>query len=218
MTGWTKEHDTPDTQRAKIRGSMRGKSILKNFRVEKLLEETTTSFGGMRFVSMDPGSIAGAQLLLDTCAETLQTSRSKPEVDSRSFSSRRYRRCASNRMTGFTRVRDFSKRMVRHLSSRNLVAPPSVYSFNLSHNTVLQTLEVRASDSFWEPFRNLEALLPSIASPVFSRSSSCSPKKRCVGRHKAWPGHFMRYTKSGRFACRPVWRQCRKSETRISGP
>lgn len=60
--------------------------------------------------------------------------------------------------------------MVRDLSLLNLdwVAPQSVYGLNLSHDTVLQTLKVRTSDSFRGRFRTLKALLPTIASPIFS--------------------------------------------------
>jgi len=71
--------ESVDTQRAQIRGSLRGKLELDGFWDKKLLEEIITSFGGMRFVSMDLNNVEGAQLLLDACAETLQTLCFRPE-------------------------------------------------------------------------------------------------------------------------------------------
>ena len=72
-------HDTVDTQRAQIRGSLRGKLELDKVWDQKLLEEIIASFGGMGFVFMDLTAVEGVQLILDACAETLQTLRFRPE-------------------------------------------------------------------------------------------------------------------------------------------
>ena len=71
--GMDNTHDP--TQRAQIRGSLRGKLTLVDVLDWKLLKEIADSFGGMRFVSMDLDGVAGAQFLLDVCAGTLQTLR-----------------------------------------------------------------------------------------------------------------------------------------------
>ena len=67
--------DNTPTQRAQIRGSLRGKLTLAYVVDWKLLKGIVDSFGGMRFVSMDLDGVAGAQLLLDACTGTLQTLR-----------------------------------------------------------------------------------------------------------------------------------------------
>ena len=77
--GTTEADDPPDTQSTQIRGSLRGKLTLNGFWDQKLLEEIIASFGGMRFISVDLDDVVGAQLLLDACAETLQTLRFHPE-------------------------------------------------------------------------------------------------------------------------------------------
>ena len=73
-------YDTPRTKRAQIRGSLRGKLTLKTFWNRELLEVIIASFGGMRFVFLGLDVIKGVQLLLDTCAETLQTLHFGPEL------------------------------------------------------------------------------------------------------------------------------------------
>ena len=72
-------HDGPDTPRAPTQGSLRGKLTLSGFAVGELLERMISTFGGMRFISLDLDDVLGAQLLLDTCAETLQTLRLNPD-------------------------------------------------------------------------------------------------------------------------------------------
>ena len=66
-------HNTVFTERAQIRGSLRGKLEFDRSLNQPLLKEIIPLFGGMRFTSMDLGSVEGVQLLLDACAETLQT-------------------------------------------------------------------------------------------------------------------------------------------------
>lgn len=90
-------HDTPDTPRAPVWGSLRGKLTLEGFVDQRLLEEIITSFGEMRFSSMDLDEVVGVQLLLDACAETLQTLRYR--LDRR-----------------FTLRKRFTKRVARHMS------------------------------------------------------------------------------------------------------
>jgi hypothetical protein len=93
----TAADNTLDTPRTPIHGSLRGKLVLIAFTEKELLEKIIAGFGGIRFISMDLDNVLGAQLLLDACAETLQTLRLHP---SSLFQSRRW----------------FSKRMTRHLS------------------------------------------------------------------------------------------------------
>ncbi|KAF9645592.1 hypothetical protein BDM02DRAFT_3262827 [Thelephora ganbajun] len=129
--GVTEAHNTPDTQRAPTQGSLRGKLILNGPVDPRLLEEIVASFEGVRFVYMDLDNIAGGQLLLDTCAETLQTLCFRLESPSYSFA----------------------------LSDQN---------FDLSRNTVLRSLEVRAELDFRLCTHTLKELLLTITSPVFS--------------------------------------------------
>ena len=66
-------HHTPDAPCTPIRRSLRGKLALSGFAVGELLERMISTFGGIRFMSLDLDDAVGAQLLLDACAETLQT-------------------------------------------------------------------------------------------------------------------------------------------------
>ena len=77
--GRPKAPDTVDTQRAQIRGSLRGKLEIDEFWDRKLSEEIIASFEAMRFTFMDLNNVEGAQLFLNACAETLQTLRFGPE-------------------------------------------------------------------------------------------------------------------------------------------
>lgn len=75
----TETHHTPDTPRAPVQGSLRGNLTLSGFAVGELVEKMITAFGGMRFISLDLDDVLGAQLLLNACAETLQTLRLNPD-------------------------------------------------------------------------------------------------------------------------------------------
>ena len=72
-------YHTPDTLRMPIKGSLRGKLALSGFAVGELLERMISTFGGIRFISMDLDDVLGAQPLLNACAETLQTLRLNPD-------------------------------------------------------------------------------------------------------------------------------------------
>ena len=52
---------------------LRGQLSLKNFRDEGLLRDIIVAFGGMRFTSMRLESVVGVPLLLEACANTLET-------------------------------------------------------------------------------------------------------------------------------------------------
>ena len=72
-------HNAVDVQRAQIRGSLRGKLEMDRFWDRRLSKEIVASFEAMRFTFMDLGDVGAVQLLLDACAETLQTLRFRPE-------------------------------------------------------------------------------------------------------------------------------------------
>ena len=55
------------------RGGLRGRLVLKWFGDRGLLEDMIVAFGGMRFTSMDLRNVHGMQLLLEACADTLET-------------------------------------------------------------------------------------------------------------------------------------------------
>ena len=64
-----------------ITGGLRGRLTLKLFEEDSpgLLEDIIIAFGGMRFTSMNLWRTSGMQLLLETCADTLETLRICPE-------------------------------------------------------------------------------------------------------------------------------------------
>jgi hypothetical protein len=70
---WVGAIDAVATPIVPIKGELRGRLTLKNFGDEELLKEIIVAFGGMRFTSMDLDDALGMQLLLDACADTLET-------------------------------------------------------------------------------------------------------------------------------------------------
>ena len=71
--------EAPETPRTPVQGSLRGKLALSSCSsVRNLFEEIITTFGGMRFISLDLDNVPGTQLILDACAGTLQTLRLNP--------------------------------------------------------------------------------------------------------------------------------------------
>lgn len=56
-----------------VKGELRGRLALNDFGDEELLKEMIVAFGGMRFTSMDLHDVLGIQLLLEACADTLET-------------------------------------------------------------------------------------------------------------------------------------------------
>ena len=70
---WTGAHEVFDAPLIPIRGGLRGRLTLKNFGDEGLLKDMIVAFGRMRFTSMDLHDVLGMQLLLEVCADTLET-------------------------------------------------------------------------------------------------------------------------------------------------
>ena len=66
-------HEELDCQLIPMRGGLRGRLVLKGFDAEGLSKDIIVAFGGMRFTSMDLRSVRGVQLLLEACADTLET-------------------------------------------------------------------------------------------------------------------------------------------------
>ena len=60
--------------------SLRGRLKLTDFTSETIFRNMITLFGGLRFRYMDLFSVEGSQLLLEACADTLQTVRIYPSV------------------------------------------------------------------------------------------------------------------------------------------
>ena len=60
--------------------SLRGQLKLTHFPSETIFRDMITLFGGLRFRYMDLFSVEGSRLLLDACADTLQTVRVYPAV------------------------------------------------------------------------------------------------------------------------------------------
>ena len=68
-----------DTQLVPIRGGLRGRLILRYFDDWGLLEDMIVAFGGMRFTFMSLQHVRGKQLLLNACADTLETLHIHPD-------------------------------------------------------------------------------------------------------------------------------------------
>jgi hypothetical protein len=66
-------HETLDGKLEPIGGGLRGHLSLKNFFDEALLKDVIVAFGGMRFTSMRLEGVVGVPLILEACADTLET-------------------------------------------------------------------------------------------------------------------------------------------------
>lgn len=66
-------YEVLDDKLVPIGGGLRGRLTLKNFHDELLLKHMIVAFGGMRFTYMSLESVQGVPLLLEACADTLQT-------------------------------------------------------------------------------------------------------------------------------------------------
>ena len=163
--GMAETQDAPGTQRTHIQGSLRGKLALDGIRDQWLLEEIIESFGGMRFVSMELNDVVGVQLLLDACAEMLQTLCFLP----------------GNRLYRSKFLKEYG--MTSALTELGVGPPPSPQNLDLSRNKVLRSLEVRDLIIFQPEFKcALRQFLPTITSPVFSEIvvvSPDEPRKLC---------------------------------------
>ena len=56
-----------------IKGGLRGRLVLRDLGGERLLKDMIVAFGGLRFTSVYLQDVSGARLLLEACADTLQT-------------------------------------------------------------------------------------------------------------------------------------------------
>ena len=72
------EDPTPNIMHAPILGSFRGNLTISSLLAEGVLGDFIAASGGARFVSMNLHDVLEMQLLLETCAETLETLRIYP--------------------------------------------------------------------------------------------------------------------------------------------
>lgn len=74
----TAAHEALDPRLVPIGGGLRGRLILKGFSDEGLLRDIIVAFGGMRFTSINLQDARWARLILNSCADTLETVRIHP--------------------------------------------------------------------------------------------------------------------------------------------
>jgi len=72
------EDPTPNTLHAPILGSFRGNLTIRSLLVDGVLRDFIAASGGARFIEMNLYDVLEMQLLLETCAETLETLRIYP--------------------------------------------------------------------------------------------------------------------------------------------
>ena len=70
---WAEEHEALDTLLVPLEGRLRGRLTLERFGDEQLLKDLIVAYGGMRFTSMYLHNVQGMQLVLEACADTLET-------------------------------------------------------------------------------------------------------------------------------------------------
>jgi hypothetical protein len=124
---------------------LRGRLTIMYLTRVGLLEDMIDQFGGIRFHYMDLFHVDGMRLLLDSCAETLETLRLYPADP---------------------RGKEISLNSMRVLAEF-FAAISSLRDFDLSRNKSLQALEIRAR--YLADTHLLAYALPTITSPVFSK-------------------------------------------------
>ena len=70
---WTGGHEALDTPLVPMEGRLQGRLALNQFGDEELLRDMIFAYGGIRFTSMDLHDVQGTQLVLEACANTLET-------------------------------------------------------------------------------------------------------------------------------------------------
>ena len=125
---------------------LRGRLTMTCFTRVGILEDMIDLFGGIRFRYMDLFSVHGMRLLLDVCADTLETLRFYPNDPRGELLSLRGLKILANDFTVESYPQDF----------------------DLSRNKSLRTLEVTARDATLYKVSNLTYTLSTIASPVFT--------------------------------------------------
>ena len=131
--------------------SLRGQLKLTHFPSETISRDMITLFGGLRFRYMDLCSVEGSRLLLDACADTLQTVRIDPVVP--------------NSTESILTPQKFT------LTERIETSGGLPQDFDLSHLRSLQSLEVTAS-SVSQVHQGTPHLLRDIASTIKSQAFS----------------------------------------------
>ena len=176
-----------DTQLIPIGGGLRGRLALRRFGDRGLLEDMIIAFGGMRFTSMDLRNVRGMQLLLEACADTLETLHIYPDDI--------FQRCE--------RVLDPQEGFFDTVA--NVVLSVYPQQFHLLCNTALKSMEVLISAIITpsQTFsRRVEELLLTITSPVFSEIIVIFSERdvHCVSGIFAWILHEMYKVKEFRVA------------------
>jgi len=124
---------------------LRGRLAMTCFTRVGILEDMIDLFGGIRFRYMDLFSVHGMRLLLDACAETLETLRLYPHDP---------------------HGERLSLRDVRILAD-GFVVESCPQDFDLSRNISLRTFEITARYTTLDVASNLNHALSTIVSPVF---------------------------------------------------
>jgi hypothetical protein len=130
---------------------LRGRLTVVRLPRARILKDMIELFGGIRFRYMDLFNVVGTRLLLDACAETLETLRLYPSDP---------------------RGKELSLNGLR-MRTDDLAAVSSVRDFDLSRNKFLRTLEVtghciNCGSSSKTATRLLTYALSTITSPAFS--------------------------------------------------
>ena len=167
---------------------LRGRLTIMYFTRVGLLEEMIDLFGGIKFRYMDHYDVDGTRLLLNACAETLESLRLYP---------------ADPRGRGLALISV-------HVWADSFAAISSLWDFDLSRNKSLQTLEIRAR--YLDGTRLLAYTLSTITSPVFSEVTVFYRDLDFPGvRPSRWPNQWpvlrpLLLDESAREASRHEWR------------
>jgi len=156
-------HDRLGTQFIPIGGGLQGQLILRNFDEEELLKAITATFGGMRFTSLGLENVRGVPLLLEACADTLETVHIYP-----------YDRFHHGEVVPDPREDSPTTR-------GDVTLPAFPQHFDFSRNTALRSLEIGVDPFVFssEYTSTIKQLLSTIASPAFSEIIITFPE----GRH-----------------------------------
>jgi len=187
-------YEALDTQLVPIKGGLRGQLILTSFSDVWLLKDMIVAFGGMRFTSMELQDVQGIPLLLEACADTLESVYMCP---SSAFVCKRVERVLP--------IPELTP-PYQHVSNASTyrAATPFDLSKSQLHSHVAQKTSTQSKNSF--PPSHLQC------SP---RSSSYSQRAMWIGHHEAWLRCYASYTRSRSLGWCFVWRRQSDSRRRV---
>jgi len=181
-------HEALDTQLVPIKGGLRGQLSLRSFGDAWLLKDMIVAFGGMRFTSMKLQDVEDIPLLLEACADTLETVYMRPSSS-----------LACKRVERVLPMHELTP-LYQHVSNASAYQATTPFDLSKSqlhsHIHITQKTSTQSKNSF--PLSHLQC---------FPRSSSYSQRAMWIGHQKNWLRCYARCTRLRSLGRCFVWRR-----------